>query len=98
MDMTGRFLGKVALITGGGSGMGRATALAFARDGARVVVADSNAEGGQETCRHIQDAAGAALFVLTDVSQAAAVEAMVNTALTAYGRLDCAFNNAGINI
>lgn len=96
--MTRRFLGKVALITGGGSGMGRATALAFAREGARVVVADRNAEGGQETCRHIQDAAGAAIFVLTDVSQTTAVEAMVNTALAAYGRLDCAFNNAGINI
>lgn len=96
--MTRRFLGKVALITGGGSGMGRATALAFAREGARVVVADSNAHSGQETCRHIQDAAGVALFVLADVSQTTAVEAMVNTALAAYGRLDCAFNNAGINI
>lgn len=96
--MTGRFTGKVALITGGGSGMGRATAVAFAREEAQVVVVDSDAAKGEETCQHIQDAGGTAIFMLTDVSQAPAVEAMVNSTIATYGRLDCAFNNAGINI
>ncbi|UCH34361.1 MAG: SDR family oxidoreductase, partial [Armatimonadota bacterium] len=77
------------------SGIGRATALAFARDGAKVVVADIAVGGGEETVRMIEANGGEAIFVETDVSQGAAVEAMVGRAMDNYGRLDCAFNNAG---
>jgi len=91
-----RFEGKVALVTGGGSGIGRATALAFANDGAKVVIDDIKAEGGEETLRLIRSAGGEAVFVKADVSKAAEVEAMVQRAIETYGRLDCAFNNAGI--
>ena len=88
--------GKVALVTGGGSGIGRASALAFAREGAKVVVADVAVEGGAETVRLIQQRGGEATFIKTDVSQAADVEALVARAVQTYGRLDCAHNNAGI--
>lgn len=94
--MTGEFAGKVALVTGAGSGIGRATALAFAERGARVMVGDRNTDGGDETVAMIQRAGGEATLVLADVSDAAAVEAMVATTLETYGRLDYAFNNAGI--
>lgn len=94
--MTNQFTNKVALVTGGSSGIGRATSLAFAREGAKVVVADVQVAGGEETVRLIQAAGGEAIFVKTDVSQAADVEAMVNRTVETYGRLDCAFNNAGI--
>ena len=87
---------KVALVTGASSGIGRATALAFAREGAKVVVADLNVVGGQETVQLVKAAGGEAVFVETDVSQADSVEAMVQTALDTYGRLDCAHNNAGV--
>ena len=93
--MTDMLKGKVALVTGGSSGIGRASALAFAREGAQVVVADVVVEGGEETVGLIKQAGGEALFVKADVSQAAEVEAMVNKAVETYGRLDCAFNNAG---
>jgi NAD(P)-dependent dehydrogenase (short-subunit alcohol dehydrogenase family) len=83
-------------VTGGGSGIGRASALAFAREGAKVVVADVDVAGGQETVRLIEAAEGTALFVRADVSQAAEVAALVERAVAAYGRLDCALNNAGI--
>lgn len=88
--------GKVALVTGGGSGIGRASALTFAREGAKVVVADVAVEGGEETVRLIQQRGGEAVFVKADVSRAAEVEALVARAVQTYGRLDCAHNNAGI--
>jgi NAD(P)-dependent dehydrogenase (short-subunit alcohol dehydrogenase family) len=94
--MPGLVSAKVALITGGGSGIGRATALTFAREGARVVVSDVVAEAGQETVQLITQAGGEARFMATDVSQAAEVEALVAGCVGAYGRLDCAHNNAGI--
>ena len=94
--ITGKIEGKVALVTGGGSGLGQATALAFAKHGAKVVVADINVEGGNETIRLIKEAGGDAIFVKCDVSKAIEVETMVNKAVETYGRLDYAFNNAGI--
>jgi NAD(P)-dependent dehydrogenase (short-subunit alcohol dehydrogenase family) len=94
--MAGLVAGKVALVTGGGSGIGRASALTFAREGAKVVVADVAVEGGEETVRLIQQHGGEAVFVKADVARAAEVEALVARAVQTYGRLDCAHNNAGI--
>lgn len=94
--MTGRVNGKVALVTGGASGIGRATALAFAREGAKVVVADVVVTGGEETVTLIKAAGGEAQFVKADVAKPAEVEALIAQVVAAYGRLDCAFNNAGI--
>ena len=94
--MAGRLAGKVAVVTGGSSGIGRATAQIFAREGAKVVVADIGVEGGAETVRLIKGSGGEATFVQTDVAQPADAEAMVKKAVEIYGRLDCAFNNAGI--
>lgn len=94
--MAGRVDGKVALITGGGSGIGRATALLFGREGAKVVVADYNTEGGDRTVKTINEAGGAALFHAADVSNPQNVEALMQKVVESYGRLDCAFNNAGI--
>lgn len=94
--MPNRLVGKVALITGGGSGIGRATALLFGREGAKVVIADYNSEGGERTAKEIKDIGGAAVFQAADVSNPKDVEAMVANAVATYGRLDAAFNNAGI--
>lgn len=87
---------EVALVTGAASGIGRASALAFAREGVRVVVSDVNAGGGKETVSEIEKAGGTAVFVEADVSKADQVEALVDRVLEAYGRLDFAHNNAGI--
>jgi NAD(P)-dependent dehydrogenase (short-subunit alcohol dehydrogenase family) len=95
--MTRSLEGKMAIVTGGGSGIGRAAARLFVRDGAKVVVADINAKGGEETVQMIAKEGGEALFVKTDVSKAAEVEAMVNKTVETFGQLDCAFNNAGIS-
>ena len=92
----GQLDGKVALITGAGSGIGRASALAFAREGAKVAVADIVVEGGEETVRMVKEAGGEAFFIKVDVANAAEVEAMVNAVVDTYGRIDCAYNNAGI--
>jgi NAD(P)-dependent dehydrogenase (short-subunit alcohol dehydrogenase family) len=95
--MPGTLDGKVVLITGGASGIGRATALTFAREGAKLIVVDMNVDGGEQTAHMISETGGAATFVQADVTQAAEVEAMIGKAVETYGRLDCAYNNAGIS-
>ena len=97
LTMAGCFIGKVALITGGSSGIGRASALAFAREGAKIVVADLNADGGMETSKLIKQAGGESIFFKTDVTHARDVEGLVNKTVETFGRLDCAHNNAGIS-
>jgi NAD(P)-dependent dehydrogenase (short-subunit alcohol dehydrogenase family) len=94
--MSGTFTGKVALITGGNAGIGRATALAFAREGARVAIAARRSAEGEATVAHIKDAGGDAVFIPTDVSQADEVAALLRRLIEIYGRLDYACNNAGI--
>lgn len=88
--------GKTALVTGGASGIGRATAILMSREGAQIVVSDINEMGGTETVMQIKAAGGEAVFLRADVSKAADVEALVQHAVAEYGRLDVAFNNAGI--
>jgi NAD(P)-dependent dehydrogenase (short-subunit alcohol dehydrogenase family) len=94
--MTGILEGKIALVTGGGNGIGREAALAFAREGARVSVADYEAHSASETVGLINAKGGQALSLSGDVTIAADVQAMLDATIAAYGRLDCAFNNAGI--
>jgi len=90
------FQNRVALITGGSSGIGRATALAFAREGAKVIVASRRENESRETVHLVREAGSEGLFVKTDVSKEADVKEMVEKTIRAYGRLDFAFNNAGI--
>ncbi len=94
----GRLNGKVAIITGAGSGIGRASSLLFAEEGAQVVVADVNEAAGRDTVQQIQAAGGNALFVEADIRQAAQVEAMVRQTAAAYGKVDILYNNAAIEI
>ncbi|MBD1851753.1 glucose 1-dehydrogenase [Leptolyngbya sp. FACHB-711] len=93
--MSGRMDGKVVIVTGGSSGIGRATAIAFAREGAKVVIAARRVNEGEATVKQIVEAGGEAIFVQTDVTQAKEVQALVDRTLEKYGRLDAAFNNAG---
>jgi len=90
------FTGKVALVTGGGNGIGRAASVAFARHGAKVVVVDRDAGGAKATTGIIQQNGGDAIAVTADVTKAEEVKAYVAAAIGAYGRIDCFFNNAGI--
>ncbi len=95
--MPKKFQGRVALVTGGASGIGKVTAQTFAREGAKIIVStDANIKGGEETVSIIKKAGGEATFVKCDVSKAKDVEAMVDKCVQLYGRLDYAFNNAGI--
>ena len=93
--MAGLLEGKVALVTGGSSGIGKRTAVKFAEEGARVIVADLREAEGNETVRLIKEAGSDGFFVRTDVSQEPDVQAMVAAAVETYGKLDCALNNAG---
>lgn len=90
------FDGRVVLVTGAGTGIGRATALAFAKEGAKLIIGNRNVEKGEETAALIRKAGGQATFRRTDVCVAKDVEALVQCALDGHGRLDCAFNNAGV--
>ena len=95
--MAGILDGKVAIITGAASGIGRATSLIFAREGAKLLLADMQVEGGNETLKMVRDAGAQATFLKVDVAKVADTEAMVAEAVKSFGRLDCAFNNAGID-
>lgn len=95
--MPGTLEGKVAMVTGGASGIGRATALIYAREGAKLVIADMNEDGGQQTAHMIRETGGDAIFSMADVTSPASVEALITTTVETYGRLDCAYNNAGIS-
>ena len=94
--MKGRLENKVALVTGAGSGLGRATAIAFAKEGARVIVGDVSERSNEKTVSIIKENGGEAISVKANVSNSSEVRAMVNKAIEAYGRLDCAYNNAGV--
>lgn len=94
--MAGYLSDKVILVTGAASGIGRASALIFAREGARVVVADRDRDGGETTAEQVRGAGGQARFVAVDIADAAQVDAVVAFAVATYGRLDGAFNNAAV--
>jgi NAD(P)-dependent dehydrogenase (short-subunit alcohol dehydrogenase family) len=94
--MAGRLAGKVAIVTGGASGFGRATSILFAAEGASVVVADRDEEWGGETVRMISDKGGEATFILGDVSEKSSADEIVGEAIACYGKLNVLVNNAGI--
>jgi len=89
---------KVALVTGGASGIGRATAIAFGAAGAKVVFSGRREAEGEKTAKLIRETGAECLYVRSDVSSEAEVQALVEKAIASYGRLDCAFNNAGIDL
>ncbi len=93
----GKLEGKVTLITGAGSGIGRATAVLFAQQGAKIAVADYVAEGGEETVSWIKDSGGEAIFIEGDVRKSADVQRMIKSTVDKFGRLDILHNNAGVN-
>jgi NAD(P)-dependent dehydrogenase (short-subunit alcohol dehydrogenase family) len=95
--MGGRFASKVVLVTGGTSGLGRDAALAFAREGAKVVLTGRRVEAGEEAISEIRKEGGEAIFIRADVSQAPDVQASIQACVNTYGGLDCALNNAGID-
>ena len=95
--MSGRLEGKVCVITGAGSGIGRASALLFAREGARVIVADVDRAGADETVKQIHDGGGTASVVIADVTEPAAAQRLADETAQAQGRIDVLFNNAGIS-
>ena len=88
---------RVVIVTGASSGIGRASAILFAKNGAKVVVADINEEGGEKTVSEIEKSGGVAMFVKTDVSKAAEARACVEATIKKFGKLDCLFSNAGFN-
>lgn len=94
--MVGKLAGKVALIVGGSTGIGRSTAVAFAQAGANVVIAGRSKERGKETEALVQQAGAEGLFIETDVSSGSSVQALVEQTIAKFGRIDAAFNNAGI--
>src|SRR5580765_7225263 len=94
--MAGLLDGKSALITGGGGGIGRATSLIFAREGARLAVADAVSDAAAAPVAVVNKAGGPAIALSGDVTDSGTVKAMVYAVVSAYGRIDCAFNNAGI--
>jgi len=96
--MRKRFDNKTAMVTGAGSGIGRYSALAFAQEGANVIVSDINIQGGEETVQMIQESNGKAHFIQCDVSQSAQVENLIETTIQTFGRLDYAVNNAGVSM
>ncbi len=96
MNENGNFAGKVAFVTGAANGIGRATVLAFARGGAAVVVADISAQGNQETVRMVEELGGQVIAVKCNVTQAKDVKAALDKTIETFGRLDFAFNNAGV--
>lgn len=95
--MAGTLGGKIALVTGASSGIGRAIALAFAKEGARVVVVDVDADGGKETVKQVKDTGSKAMFVKCDITKAGEIRAMIEAIVKEFGRLDYACNNAGIH-
>src|SRR5260221_13373735 len=95
--MSGILDGKIAVITGAGSGIGRATAKIFAREGAKLLISDIVADAGMETLKALKDSGAAAIFMKIDVSRASDVEAMIAKVVETFGRIDCAFNNAVID-
>ena len=94
--MAGLLEGKISLVTGAGSGIGQATSLVMAREGATIVVSDINADGAEETLSTIKEAGGNGMFVHADVSRPDEVAALIAQVVSAYGRVDCAYNNAGV--